>query len=401
VQDTHLIGKPENDPAVSFAFTFLVNGEDLKVISPLIYKWTDPVKGELNRPFEIVPPVFLNLSDKVFVFPDPAPKQITVLAKSASDKFQSGAIKLTLPEGWRTDPTQAPFELKRRGDEMSVTFNVFPGPREVAASITAVAMIEGHELDQSIQLISYDHIPIQIVLPKAEAKVIRLDLKKEGGMIGYIKGAGDEIPAALRNMGYQVWEMKDEEVTPENLKKLDAVVLGVRALNTNERIRHFMPDLLTYVQNGGTMIAQYNNSFGLEIDPDKIAPYPLSLSRDRVTEEKSEVRILKPENEALNFPNKITTRDFDGWVQERGLYFPDKWDARFEAPLSFNDDGESPRDGSLLVARYGQGHYVYTGLSFFRELPEGVPGAYRLFANLVSLGKMKKPENTKVKSKGK
>ena len=262
-------------------------------------------------------------------------------------------------------------------------------------------MVDHREYDQSIQLISYDHIPVQIVLPKAEAKVVRLDLKKEGGVVGYIKGAGDEIPAALRNMGYQVWEMKDEEVTAANLKKLDAVVLGVRALNTNERIRHFMGDLLFYVQNGGTLIAQYNKNFDLEIDDDKIAPYPLSLSRDRVTEENSEVRILKPGNQALSYPNKITGKDFDGWVQERGLYFPDKWDPHFEAPLSLNDEGESAHDGSLLIAPYGSGHYVYTGLSFFRELPEGVPGAYRLFANLVSLGKMKKLENTVVKSKKK
>src|SRR5258706_11298948 len=162
-----------------------------------------------------------------------------------------------------------------------------------------------------------------------------------------------------------------------------------------------MPDLHDYVKNGGTMITQYNNNYDLEKEADKIAPYPLSISRDRVTEENSEVRILKPDHPALNYPNKIEAKDFEGWVQERGLYFPDKWDSHFEALLSCNDAGEPMRDGSLLVANYGSGYYVYTGLSFFRQLPEGVPGAYRLFANLVSLGKNKKPESVNAKSKAK
>ena len=230
---------------------------------------------------------------------------------------------------------------------------------------------------------------------------MRLELNKEGGLVGYIKGAGDEIPSGLKDMGYDVWEMKDEEVAQENLKKVDAVVLGVRALNTNNRIRHFMPDLLEYVKNGGTLICQYNNNSDLELDEDQIAPYPLSLSKFRVTEESTQVTILKPDHPALNYPNKIDAGDFEGWIQERGLYFPDKWDPHFEALLSCHDTGEPALDGSLLVANYGRGHYVYTGLSFFRELPEGVPGAYRLFANLVSLGKGKKPESINVKSKAK
>jgi hypothetical protein len=195
--------------------------------------------------------------------------------------------------------------------------------------------------------------------------------------------------------------MKNEEVTATNLKKVDAIVLGVRALNTNERIRFIMPDLLTYVKEGGTMIVQYNTSNDLEIDKDKFSPFPLTLSRDRVTEENSEVRILKPGHPLLNLPNKITAKDFEGWVQERGLYYPSVWGEQFEALLSMNDKDEPARNGSLLVAKFGEGHYVYTGLSFFRELPEGVPGAYKLFTNIVSLGKPKKPQTTKVKSKAK
>ncbi len=398
VSDKNLISKPENDPAVELTFSFLVNGERLEVKSPLIYKWTDPVKGELWRPFEIVPPVFVNLTERVLLFKDQAPKDVSVLLKSSADKKLSGQLRLSLPMGWRSEPATQAFDLSKRNEELTLVFKVFPSTEQMNATLSAIAEVEGRSYNQAVQTIAYDHIPVQTLLPKSTAKIVRVDLKKEGGIVGYIKGAGDDIPSALRNIGYEVWEMKDEEVTPENLKRLDAVVLGIRALNTNERIRYFMPDLLNYVKAGGTMVVQYNTSSDLEIDKDKFSPFPLTISRDRVTEENSEVRFLKPEAHVLNQPNKITAKDFDGWVQERGLYFPDTWDANFEAVLSANDTGEKAKDGSLLVAKYGEGHYVYTSLSFFRELPEGVPGAYKLFTNIVSLRNTRKPQNQKIKA---
>ncbi len=397
VSNKDLIGKPENDPAATFMLSFLVNGERLEIRSPLLYKWTDPVMGELWRPFEIVPPVFVNLTERVLLFKDQNPKDVFVLLKSSADKNLSGQLKLSLPMGWRSEPTAQPFDLTKRGEEKTLSFKVYPSKEEMSSSLTAVAEIGGKLFDLSVQTIAYDHIPTQTLLPKASSKIVRVDLKKEGGLIGYIKGAGDDIPSALRNMGYEVWEMKNEEVTAENLKKVDAVVLGIRTLNTNDRVRYFMPDLLNYVKAGGTMIVQYNTNNDFEIDKDKFSPFPLNVSRDRVTEENSEVRILKPDHVVLNYPNKITLKDFEGWIQERGLYFPDTWDANFEAILSTNDTGEKARDGSLLVAKYGEGHYVYTGLSFFRELPEGVGGAYKLFANLASLSKVKKPQSQKIK----
>ena len=398
VPNKSFIGKPENDPAVILTFSFLVNGEKLEIQSPLLYKWTDPVKGEQWRPFEIVPPIFLNLAEKVLLFKDQTAKDVSVLLKSSSDKKQSGDVKLELPASWKSEPAAQPFELMKRGEEKTITFKVYPSKEEMSSSLTVVAEINGLHYNQSVQTVMYDHIPTQTLLPKASAKIVRIDLRKEGGVIGYIKGAGDDVPAALRNMGYEVWEMKNEEITADNLKKVDAVVLGIRALNTNERVRYFMPDLLSYVKSGGTMVVQYNTSNDFEIDKDKFSPFPLNISRDRVTEENSEVRILKPDHQVLNYPNKITSKDFDGWVQERGLYFPDTWDSNFEAILSSNDAGEKPHDGALLVAKYGEGHYVYTGLSFFRELPEGVTGAYKLFANLASLRTPKKPQSQKVKS---
>jgi LmbE family N-acetylglucosaminyl deacetylase len=398
VPDPTLIGKPENDPAVTVTFDFQVQGEPFTQAVPLVFKWNDPVKGEQVRPFEIVPPVFVNLAKPVYLFRDVQPVQVAVLMKSAIDGGIAGNLKLDLPDGWRAEPVTVPFELKKKGEEKSFSFQVFPGKEETTSTINAVAEVAGKRFDRALHTIQYDHIPTQTLLPKATAKALRLDLKKEGGVVAYIQGAGDEVPASLRNMGYEVWEMKDEEVTPANLKRVDAVVLGVRALNTNDRIRHFMPDLLRYVNEGGTMVVQYNNNFELAIDADKFSPYPITLSRDRITEENSEVQILAPQNAVLNKPNVVTKKDFDGWVQERGLYYPSSWDSHYEAILSGHDKGEQPHNGGLLVAPYGDGYYVYTGLSFFRELPEGVPGAYKLFANLVSLGQEKKLSTPKIKS---
>ncbi len=398
VADKGLIGKPEDDPAINIQFVLNIAGAQLSITKPLVYTWTDPVKGEQSRPFEIVAPVFINLSDRVLVFSDEQPREVKINVKSASEKMVSGNLKLQLPSGWRAEPSVIPFKLAAKNEEDTKSFKVYPAPEEINTTIRAYAEVDGKVYDRSLQMIAYDHIPVQTLLPKAEAATARINLKKEGAVIGYIKGAGDDVPKALRTMGYEVWEMKNEEVTAENLKRVDAVVLGVRAINTNERIGFMMNYLLEYVRLGGTMVVQYNTNGDLETE--KFSPFPLTLSRDRVSDEEAEVRILKPEHPLLNTPNKITKKDFDGWVQERGLYFPNKWDPKFEAILSMNDKGETPKDGSLLVANYGEGYYIYTGLSFFRELPEGVSGAYKLFANLVSARK-RPPINSSVKNKKK
>lgn len=399
VKDQKLIGKPENDPSTQITFSARINGEVFEIVKPIVFRSTDPVKGEVYRPFEVVPRVFVNISNGVWLFNDESPKNVEVILKSATDTRQIGKLKLELPDGWRSEPAFLDFELSKRGEELAKSFKVFPSKSEFNGTLKAVAEINSIAYSNSLKTISYDHIPTQTLLPAAEARIIRLNIKKEGGVIGYINGAGDEVPTALRHMGYEVWEMKNEEVTPENLKRVDAVVLGIRALNTNERVQFMMSDLMEYVSQGGTMVVQYNTSNGLLTD--KFSPYPLTLSRDRTTEENAEVRILKPDHPLLSTPNKIGAADFDGWIQERGLYFPNKWDPNFEALLSMNDAAEKPQDGSLLVAKYGNGYYVYTGLSFFRELPAGVPGAFKLFANMVSLGKPKKLEKPKIKSKSK
>lgn len=403
VNDPELIGKPESDPAVTVTFNVTIGGVALTITRPLIYKWTDPVKGELNRPFEIVPPVIVNVRQDVLVFPTREPRQVTMSVKSASRNPVTGTLKLELPEGWRTEPVSIPVNIKATGEEQSFTFTVFPSEEEISADLKAIVEVEGRKHSKGVLVISYDHIPVQTLLPEATVRVVRVNLNGVAGRIGYLKGAGDDVPGALRNMGFSVWEMNNDEVSYANLKDLKAVVLGIRAFNTNERLPYMMKDLLRYVEEGGTLVVQYNTAFGMQSE--SVSPFPLHISRDRVSEEDAEVRIINPEHVALNKPNKITTKDFENWVQERGLYFPDKWDTAFTPLLSMNDSREDPKEGALLVAPYGKGYYVYTGISFFRQLPEGVPGAYKLFANLVSLtnnpapAKPSEPVNDKKKKK--
>ena len=391
-----LRGKPQNDPALQVKVAVDIDGQAISYDIPVVYKWNDPVAGEQYRPFEITPPVFTNLEEGVYIFPGNEAKSITVNVKSVEDNL-SGKLKLKAPKGWKVSPESFDVSIDKKWGESHFTFQLLPPSEQSTGDLKAVVEINGKEYCHALTNINYDHIPAQMLMMPATSKVVKLDIKKRGQLIGYIQGAGDAIPAALREIGYEVWEMNDADITPDNLRKMDAVILGVRALNTNERISFYMNDLLDYAKNGGTLIVQYNTNYRLKTE--NFTPYSLQLSRDRVTEEDAEVRILKPNHPVMNTPNKITQKDFEGWVQERGLYFPDKWDSHYEAILSSNDKDEkkSPKDGGLLVAKYGKGYYVYTGYSWFRELPAGVPGAYRLFVNLVSLGG-DKPQDTQVNS---
>ncbi|MEQ8245672.1 PIG-L family deacetylase [Fulvivirga sp.] len=393
VEDRALRGTPENAPAIEVSYAIEVLDHKIMLESPVIYKWNDPVKGEQYRPFIVTPPAFVNIEEPVYIFSGTESKKVNVTVK-ASKSGISGTAILNVPKGWKVQPENQKFELALKDEEAILSFDVVAPEGQSTGEISASISVGGKTYDNSIQTIAYDHIPTQVLMPRAASKVAKIDIKKEGNVIGYIQGAGDAIPASLREIGYEVWEMKDEEITPENLAKADAVVLGVRALNTNDRAKFYMPHLLNYVSEGGTLVVQYNTNFRLKTE--EFAPYPLQLSRDRVTEEDAKIKILDPKNPLLNYPNKITEADFDGWVQERGLYFPDKWDEKYTPLLSSYDEGEDPKDGGLLVADYGKGKYIYTGYSFFRELPAGVPGAFRLFVNLVSAGKKEQPSNKKV-----
>ncbi len=383
VEDPDLIGLPENPASIPVIVDLSINGTDLSFEIPLQYRWNDPVQGEKHEPLVITPPALVSIKEPVYLFPDNEPREIEVLIKAGTNNV-SGEVQLKAADGWKVSPSSQTFSLNQDGEETMVSFLVSPPDGQVVTDIVAQVQTGGSTYSKNMEVIDYEHIPKQVLLPEAKSRFVHIPLNKKGDRVGYIAGAGDAIPATLREIGYQVWEMRDEEVTPENLQQLDAVILGVRALNTNERIGFQMPALLNYVKEGGTLIVQYNTNFRLKTE--EFAPYPLELSRDRVAEEDAKVQLLAPNHPVLNTPNKITEADFDGWVQERGLYFPGKWDERYTAVLSSHDTGEDALDGGLLVTQYGKGHYIYTGYSWFRELPAGVPGAIRLFTNMVSLG---------------
>nr|MCU0354878.1 NEW3 domain-containing protein [Cytophagales bacterium] len=340
--------------------------------------------GELYRPFEVRPAVMANLDEKVLVFSTSEPKPMSVLLKAGAAAVK-GNVRLEAPKGWGVSPASLPFDLAKPEAEQSVLFQVTPPAGASDGTLRAVAETSGGEaFSRGLLTIAYDHIPRQTLFPVAEARVVRLDVRTAGKNIAYLMGAGDDVPAALRQMGYAVTLLTENDLKADlaDWQRFDAIVLGVRAFNTEERLKFYQPKLMRYVENGGVVVAQYNVNRGLLTE--QIGPYPFEISRDRVTVEEAPVTFLKPQHPLLNTPNKITARDFDGWVQERGLYFAQKWDDRYESLLSCADPGEKAQDGGLLVANYGKGRFVYTGYAFFRQLPAGVPGAYRLFANLLA-----------------
>ncbi len=387
VEDQQLRGLPETPRALQVAFHLEIEGMPMTVIRDVVYKETKPSQGETYRPFEVTPPVFANIAEKVYVFASDEPQEVAVRVRAGKDEVK-GQLSLSLPEGWRAEPAKAAFEIAAKSGEQVVTFMLYSPAEQSEGRIQAVATLEnGKAYTKGLNIIAYDHIPTQTVMLENSAKVVKVDIATAGKQIGYIMGAGDEIPNSLEQIGYEVTLLSDEDITLEQLQQYDAVILGIRVYNTNERMAFHQPVLLDYVKQGGTLINQYNTTWNLKVDMEDIAPYHLKISRDRVTVEEAEVRMLAPDHPVLNWPNKITTSDFEGWVQERGLYFPNEWGDEFTAVLSSNDPGEDPKNGGLLVAPYGEGYYIYSGYSWFRELPAGVPGAYRLFANLISIGK--------------
>ena len=384
VPDQNLIGLPETPRAVSVDFNLLIEGTPITISKPVVYRYSKPDKGELYRPFEIIPKVSASLSDDVYIFENSQQKDIEVTVKAGKDQIE-GYVEMAYPNNWQVYPKKQRIAITNKGDIQKVIFTVIPPKNQSEGLITPMVNIDGEFYTDKIIEIDYAHIPFQTVLMPSESKVVRLNIKTEGTNIGYIEGAGDVVPESLRQIGYDVTIIKPEQISPENLDDFDAIVVGIRAYNIVEDLIFKQRFLLDYVKDGGNLIIQYNTNRGIKVN--NLAPYDLQVSRDRVTDENAEVTILEPNHPILNFPNKIGVQDFEGWVQERGLYFPDKWSTEFTPLLASNDKGENSKEGALLVAKYGKGNYIYTGLSFFREFPAGVPGAYRLFANLLSAGK--------------
>jgi len=384
VEDQTLVGLPENPPELPLEVALQVSGQDLRYVLHTKYRTVDPVAGELRRRLVIAPPVFAKVADSVLVFATNQPKPVSVHVTAATGPVK-GELKLAVPNGWEVSPASVPIDLKNANAEMTATFAVKPPEQDSEGTLRAVVSINGRDYSFERVRISYPHIGVQTLMPQSEVKLVRADIRKKGDRIGYIPGAGDDIPESLQQIGYSVKILSESDITAENLAQFSAVVLGIRAYNTQERIFNWLPELFAYAKAGGVVVVQYNTLADLKTE--QLGPYPLEISRDRVTDENAEIRILEPNHPVMTTPNKITSKDFEGWVQERGLYFPKSWDPAWVPVLSSNDPKEKPLDGGLLVAKVGKGFFIYTSYSWFRQLPAGVPGAYRLFANMLSLGK--------------
>ncbi|MEC3908443.1 PIG-L family deacetylase [Tamlana sp. 2201CG12-4] len=384
VEDITLIGLPETPRTYNINFNLLFDKVPITITKNIIQRFSKPDKGELYRPFEIIPEASAKITEKVIIFNSDKPHEISVIVKAGRDNLE-GSVEVCHPNDWSVFPKSQNVSIPHKGEEQTLVFTVTPPSTGSEGYISPIIHIGDKNYTKELIEIDYEHIPFQTVLLPSESKVVRLDIKKRGENIGYVQGAGDVVPESLKQMGYNVRIIKPEEINQETLNRFDAVVVGIRAYNTIEDLQFKQQQLFDFVARGGNMIVQYNTSYRLKAE--NLAPFDLKLSRDRVTNENAEVRFLNPEHPVLNYPNKITTKDFEGWTQERGLYFPDEWSEAFSPILSMNDKNESPKDGSLLVAKHGKGYYIYTGLSFFREFPAGVSGAYRLFANMLSLGK--------------
>jgi hypothetical protein len=375
---------PEISTSFPVIFTLEIEGKTIEFVKNICYKFNNPDDGETYVPFTILPEFTSTIEPKVVIFNATQPKEIMVKVK-AHKANASGTLSLVIPQDWKIEPKEIPFTIETKNEERKFTFKIYPTKSEVTSKLVAQISTSNGTLDKELVTIQYPHIPKQTILVTSESKVVKLDIATKGKNIGYIMGAGDEVNKNLENLGFQVTNLNPNDITTENLKVFDAVILGIRAFNVVDELKFKNKILFDYVANGGNVIVQYNTTNNLITK--EIAPYNLKLSRDRVTDENAKVTFLAPNHKVLNQPNKITEKDFAGWVQEQGLYYPNEWSSEFIPILASNDEGETPKNGGLLVAKHGKGNYIYTGLSFFRELPEGVSGAYRLLANLIALDK--------------
>lgn len=388
VSDPKLIGQPENPPALPVEYTFEIGGQSFVIADEPVNIGVPGGKGPARRKLDVIPPVSLAFSSDVALVPPGKSKQVSVIV-TAARAGSAGTVQIESTPGWQVSPANQSFRLAGVGEKATLTFTVTAPPQATAARFGARATIDGKAYTAQRVEIRYDHIPVQLLQSPARLRVASFDVSTKGSRVGYLPGAGDDTAEALEQLGYQVTVLSGADLTPARLTGLDALLIGVRAFNERNDLAANLPGLFAYVEGGGVVIAQYNRPNGLQAS--KLGPYDLSIEGPapdlRVTDEKAPVLFVAPEHPALTTPNRITPADFTGWVQERGTYFPSKWDPHYESVLAMSDPGEAPLKSSLLVAPYGKGYYVYTGLTFFRQLPAGVPGAYRLLANLVSLGK--------------
>ena len=387
VRDQGLIGKAENDAAFTIHYRINIEGEDFIISRPLQYKFTDPVKGEVYQPVVVLPKLEVQFDKENYVSLNGSSSNGNYIIKS---NFRNNNAKYLIQAktsgAWKISNDSVYHEGS--SSSIGTTYNPLNKNNNLSDKISLTS--KNHTTYPGFtKTISYDHIPTITYYPAATAHLVNLDLKTKGKKIGYIAGAGDKIPEALKQMGYQVTLLERDDITTNKLKELDAVITGIRAYNVHSYLSDKYDVLMKYINDGGNLIVQFNTNNFVGPMRSKIGPYGFNISRTRVTEEDAKVRFALPAHSVLNFPNKITEADFEGWVQERSVYEADQLDAAFTAPLEMNDTNEKPSNGSLVIAKYGKGNFIYTGLALFRQIPAGVPGAYRLLANIIALPKNK------------
>jgi len=386
VADRANLGQPENRPALTAQFKLDMAGEKVTYELPVAYRWVDGVQGERWRQLEVSPPATLVFEQPFQLFADTAPRAVRVTVHAEKNKL-AGTLRLELPAGWSAKPASAPIAIEQEDGEKVVEFTLTPG-RE-GGTARAVIDVGGRAWSMGAQRIDYPHIPVETLFPPAELKLVRTDLNVVAGRVGYIAGSGDQIADAIRQMGFSVTPLSDDDVANGDLSRFDAIVTGVRAYNTRPRLRSAQKRLLDWAAKGGTLVVQYVTTADGPVD--YLGPLPFRVSRDRVTVEDAPVQFLKPANRLVTAPNKLGPSDFEGWVQERGLYFANPFDPNYDAVLGSHDPGEPSRDGGLLYAKHGSGEFVYCAYALFRQVPAGVPGAWRILANLVSGSRARVP----------
>lgn len=392
VESEQLIGLPWRPEDLIGHAVFTVNGTSVEITQPVQFRYADQAFGEIRRQVLVAPALSVALTPENAVIPvsgmqNARPFQV-VLRNNVHGKA-TGAVRLALPDGWTSSPPAMSFEFTREDQETSFTFEVTPSQRAGAGGyrVEALAEMDGKVFREGYKEIAYPHIEPRHLYRDAVSDVKIFDVQVAGDLkVGYIMGVGDDIPLALEQLGIRVAILSPEDLASGDLSRYDVIVAGIRAYEVRRDLAAQNHRLLEYVNNGGTFIVQYNQYV---FNEGQFGPYPAQIRRphDRVTREEAPVTILKPEHPLFNMPNRIKESDFEGWVQERGLYFWGEWDGRYTPLMSSHDPGEEPKDGGMLEARYGKGRYVYTGYAWFRQLPAGVPGAFRIFANLLSLPK--------------
>lgn len=395
VQNPSLIGDAESKPDYVARFTLQIEGRLFEIERPLQFKYTDPVKGEIYEPVTIIPKITVSVSPTIVLANvSPATNPVLTVNYVSNINALQVPVTLTLQNGSGVDAIKnVPADFKQ-GVGGSFPIKVKDvlnngGKNYIQPALTLKLNGKDELFNQNLRTIKYDHIPFINYFYHDNIKVINAEIKIAGKKVGYIAGAGDKVPDALTAMGYDIRFLSEADINLNYLQQFDAIIVGVRAYNIYEYLSIKNYILNQYIENGGNLIVQYMRSNQNGVQSIKAGPYPFNISSTRVTEEDAKVIFLLPQHPAFNYPNKISEKDFEGWVQERSTYQADQTDGHYEKLISMNDTGESASDGSLVTAKYGKGNFAYVSLVLFRQLPAGVAGAYRLLANLIALSKNK------------